>query len=716
NPNPSPISLPRPLLSASAAMSGDSAPAPPAAAGSSPEIRPPQPEPAALAPRKARFPRACTSRPAAPKAPAPPPERRKSARREKEEQKQASSRVITPLVPEPAPADLPRWDLRSMWELASVLNFLHVFRPLLNVAVEFSAEELETALITPNSTLDDVHMPLLKAIPPVTRMALGRATWVTVLCRKLKDWWYWVAEGEIPIVASHGAEIETYKTLDPATRLLILKAICDIRVEQEDIRNYIEDSLKHGTHLSAFRKERIGGDAYGVSYWYEDDPIIGHRLYREIRSVEAKKLKAKGVSSRPLVSYRWETVATNFDEFQEVSDKLFSSKNRTEVSLGKKLKIDFLPDIEKIHKRKERLLKKQQREALLLDSYLTADGLSSGRSLRDRKPVTYTFDDYDRSINEAIKITKKRQNSPENVVRRVVPKPEGSTNGKPNGPSLVAHESFDAPSPKSNDYEESDGEQDEHLDRSNRRRKRPQRYSEDFVEAVSDIDAGFDSDDDIVGEAVYDEEYLRSRKQQKVSSASEDDEEYNGEGENAEDDEEEEEEEYSLSTSEDLEDNRRYKKLPTRSRRATKLRSVDELQTGLRRSKRATRLRVNYRQYELSDTEQSDSGKKGKSNESDGHSDATDDMELSTASQDQEDDEGSEEVRTDVKVIQSFPDDVDEQHQQFQHQEEKEKTDAPAEERNSVERRFLDLNELAPGSAFDDGPSTDIKTDDMGNV
>lgn len=41
--------------------------------------------------------------------------------------------------------------------------------------------------------------------------------------------------------------------------------------------------------------------------------------------------------------------------------------------------------------RKERLLKKQQREALLLDSFLTADGLSSGRSLRDRKPVTYTF-------------------------------------------------------------------------------------------------------------------------------------------------------------------------------------------------------------------------------------------------------------------------------------------------------------------------------------
>lgn len=41
--------------------------------------------------------------------------------------------------------------------------------------------------------------------------------------------------------------------------------------------------------------------------------------------------------------------------------------------------------------RKERLLKKQHRQALLLDNFLTVDGLGPGRSLRDRKPVTYTF-------------------------------------------------------------------------------------------------------------------------------------------------------------------------------------------------------------------------------------------------------------------------------------------------------------------------------------
>ena len=32
----------------------------------------------------------------------------------------------------------------------------------------------------------------LQSIPPVTRMAMGRGTWVTVLCKKLKNWWHWV--------------------------------------------------------------------------------------------------------------------------------------------------------------------------------------------------------------------------------------------------------------------------------------------------------------------------------------------------------------------------------------------------------------------------------------------------------------------------------------------------------------------------------------------
>jgi hypothetical protein len=52
--------------------------------------------------------------------------------------------------------------------------------------------------------------------------------------------------------------------------------------------------------------------------------------------------------------------------------------------------------------KKEKLLKKQQREAILLDSCLTVNGLTSGRSRRERKHVTYTFGNSKAQVNVVI--------------------------------------------------------------------------------------------------------------------------------------------------------------------------------------------------------------------------------------------------------------------------------------------------------------------------
>lgn len=59
---------------------------------------------------------------------------------------------------------------------------------------------------------------------------------------------------------------------------------------------------------------------------YEDDEILGHRLYREIRRVEqikkepGKRPRGKGGSiAVPVVSYQWETVASTFEEFDDVA-------------------------------------------------------------------------------------------------------------------------------------------------------------------------------------------------------------------------------------------------------------------------------------------------------------------------------------------------------------------------------------------------------------
>ncbi|WVZ11653.1 hypothetical protein V8G54_016183 [Vigna mungo] len=624
------------------------------------------------------------------------------------------SKIVTPLVEPPSPSQLPRWNLRTMWEFASVLNFLHLFMPLLNISLEFSAEELETALLTPNDTLFHIHMPLLKAIPPITRMALTRDTWITVLCRKLRDWWHWVADGDLPVVASHGVEIEVYKSLDPGIRVVILKAICDIRVEQEDIRSYIDNSIKHGVRLSTFRKERLGGDSNGISYWYEDDPIIGHRLYREIRKTEViqmKKGKARGSQVLSSTSCQWEAVATNFDEFQDVSEKLFSSKNRTETSVGKKLKIDMLPEVEKAHKKKEKLLKKKNRQALLLDNYLVVDGLGPGRSLRDRKPVTYTFDDYDRSISEAIKVTKQKQPSPERMPRREsVAKPEALTNGKYGPLHAIQDANFGIPSSESADsYDDKEDHENDNLDRSNRQRRRPNRYSErEFVEAVSYNEADFDSDDDIVGEAVYDEEYLEKRKHKRKSPSSSEGEEHEWDEYNVEDDEEEDDDDDdSLSMSEDSDKPRKVKQLPSRTRRETKLRSVGEIQSSLRRSKRATRNSINYRQYEASESE-TEFIKSDKSDTSADHSEPSENGEYMMES---EDSGGSDDEEQETKVDEPVTYPAIEENEQNQAPE---KLSSPGQEEveSTGKRRFLDLNELAPTTGFDDGPNTIMKDED----
>ncbi|KAG8098603.1 hypothetical protein GUJ93_ZPchr0013g36891 [Zizania palustris] len=579
----------------------------------------------ALTPRRTRLPRACNSRPKVPSpSPPPPPARPERARRAEKlaEEETPKCRVVTPLVAEPeAPAELPRWRLRCMWELASVINFLHVFRPLLNIAVEFTAEELEEAIISPNNTLYDIHIPLLK---------------------------------------------------------------------QEDVRNFIDSSLKRGCQLPVFRKERIGGSSYGISYWYDEDPVLGHRLYREIRQVDyvqepAKKSKGKGVSSVPVVSYQWETVACNFDEFEVAAEKLFSSRNRTEASLGKKLKINYLPEIEKTHKKKERLLKKQLREAILLGNCFSVDGFTSVRSRRERKRVTYTFDDYERSINEAIKTTKKNDNSDEIITtnRRVHhPKRERANNSKLASPSPVGSEFYGEYPPKYCSHQESDVEKKpETLVRSYRQRKRSQWYTQDFVEAVSDIDPDFESDDDIMGEAVYDEEYLRSRKQHKTSP--EDDEEFQLE-QVANDGNDEVE--YPSSSSEDEKEPQRYKRLATCSPRDTKLRIVDKFQTVIRRSKRSTRPHTKYKQWDLSGTD-AELGKQGKTEASgpDAGSDALNGIELSATSQDQE--EQDAEVNKEWRPLSLY------------------NMPAPGRDNEIAGRRFLDLNELAPAGGYDETQS-----------
>ncbi|KAG8375538.1 hypothetical protein BUALT_Bualt10G0110100 [Buddleja alternifolia] len=320
--------------------------------------------------------------------------------------------IIVPESSPPPPTDIEshRKKLRQRWELASVLNFLHVFEPVIRSDLKMSAEEIETALIEPDSTLAQLHVALLKGITSKTKTPKSSDAWMMTLSRTLAPWWPWFGEGDFPLFGSKGVEISMYKELDPTTRLLILKALCELRADEKDALDFINKAIKNGTDVSAFRKVKLAGDGDGIAFWYDGSEIIGHRLYKEVLFFENEQLKRKG--TMPAINSQWETKATNLDEFNQLVTEFSSSEVKWEVALSKYVEADIIPVLEKQWKKKQRALQRQQREQMLLNGFRNS-GIT--RSCRNQKPINYRFGmriyfyDYDRAITEAIQYTKSAQ-------------------------------------------------------------------------------------------------------------------------------------------------------------------------------------------------------------------------------------------------------------------------------------------------------------------
>ncbi|MED6195204.1 hypothetical protein PIB30_035814 [Stylosanthes scabra] len=318
--------------------------------------------------------------------------------------------------------------LRGCWELASVLNFFDVFSSILGKEFKLSAEELEIGIVKPDSALAQLHIQLLKGIPPVNKNLVNADKWVTALCKKLTMWWSWVAEGKIPLVPSNGEEISKYKELNPSDRLRLLKALCEVRAEQNDAVSYINDSLKQGTKLTSFRKDALGRDGT-ASFWYDANAKCqSHRLYREIiTSDSSPKNNVNGCSSLP-IKFQWETLATNLEEFSKAAETFSGSNSAAEVAIGKKLESDAIPVLEKLKKNKEKAAKRKQRQEMLSNDFRNYCS-GNTRSCRTRRPVNYSFEAYDRTMKEAIQLTNKRKIS-SSTERDKNPESEDKCNSK----------------------------------------------------------------------------------------------------------------------------------------------------------------------------------------------------------------------------------------------------------------------------------------------
>ncbi|KAG6387970.1 hypothetical protein SASPL_153166 [Salvia splendens] len=322
-----------------------------------------------------------------------------------------------PSSPKMTDFDSSRTKLRQRWELASVLNFLHVFHPVIGKDLKLSAEDVETAIIEQNSTLAQLHIALLKGILSSSQAQTLKSSdgWMAVLIGILKDaaalhLALQVAEGDFPLTGAKGEEISIYKELDPTARLMILKALCEVRADQYDAVSYISEQMKNGTGVSCFRKDKLGSDGNRVSFWYDGNETIGHRLYKEVHSFENQQPKKKDTA--PALNCQWETLATNLEGFNKIVDEFSSSKFKWEVALAKSIEMNVIPVLAKQQKKKEKALYRLQREQLRFNGF---HNFVSTRSCRTNKRPDYVFDKYDRDIAEAIKDSNKRKTSEERM-------------------------------------------------------------------------------------------------------------------------------------------------------------------------------------------------------------------------------------------------------------------------------------------------------------
>ncbi|KAL6556600.1 hypothetical protein OROGR_005888 [Orobanche gracilis] len=262
-----------------------------------------------------------------------------------------------------------REKLRQRWELASVLNFLHVFDPVIDSDLKMSAEDIETALIEQKNTLAQLHIALLKGIVPKSKLLKSSDDWMIILSKTLSMWWPWVATGEFPLTGSKGKEISCYKELEPTTRLLMLKALCEVRADQYDAVSYINEAMKENGELSNFRKDKLAGDGNGIAFWYDGNENIGHRLYKEVHFFENEGVKGK--ATVPAICSKWETLATNFEEFKQIVKTFSSGGVQWEVAVGKSLETDVIPVLERQWKKIQKSQRRRQREQANFDKSIT---------------------------------------------------------------------------------------------------------------------------------------------------------------------------------------------------------------------------------------------------------------------------------------------------------------------------------------------------------
>ncbi|XP_038049501.1 LOW QUALITY PROTEIN: uncharacterized protein LOC119723070 [Patiria miniata] len=172
-------------------------------------------------------------------------------------------------------------DIRSSWKVPAIAHFCSLFRSTFSLP-DFEIEELEEALfldagVEESDFIVNLVVQLLRGIHGIKSMR--SEDHLEYLRSVMKEQW---ELGEKRVNPLNSQDV-TFKMLPTLTKVEILHALCDYRLDAADVtvlKDYDGDNL---------RVEPLGTDRAGATYWY----FYGTRLYKEDRQLTQEERNAK---------------------------------------------------------------------------------------------------------------------------------------------------------------------------------------------------------------------------------------------------------------------------------------------------------------------------------------------------------------------------------------------------------------------------------------
>lgn len=326
--------------------------------------------------------------------------------------------------------------VQECWEMASLMAFLGAFADDVELPSAWTVDGLETALLEPDekgTEVMDLHVALLRGMNP--KIAVNESNWRTMVGKKIKaqsdakeevfDKW---------VACKNHQDLELHAQCTPIEKLKVILIMCELRMSCDDIRSRVERAAtapkkkvgEDDIHiLNAIRPSPLGVDAEGAKYWFMDvgskNICRGFRLYKEVSRNSGTKVKATPVkwwetkkasrkvnqggskTSIPTME-EWQLIAQDEASMEKVGEYLISGSAKADRRLGAVILDSIVPGLKERKRREEKRQMAAQRLHVALGYGLNAKNLEvSGRGRRVRRAVNYTFENYDKEIEESIK-------------------------------------------------------------------------------------------------------------------------------------------------------------------------------------------------------------------------------------------------------------------------------------------------------------------------